>query len=483
MQKIFAKNVLLLVLMNLIIKPFWIFGIDRNIQLQLGNDVYGEYFSFFNLTLIFQIILDMGLHTYNNNMVAQQPATFRRTFPNIFVTKIILTFLYYICLLSIGIAFNYSADKILLLLSIGTIQVANSFMLFIRGNVAALQLFRYDRILSILDRLVVICVLGSILFLPYLNQYLSLQTFVFTQIIAMLIATLVGYIICIQHRVLQWRKLHLGRIFGIIQKGFPYAILVFCMAIYMRIDAFMIATFSTESQAGVYAKAFRLLDIANNMSGVLVASILLPLFAKMIAQRQPLSPITRAAEMILLPFSIIVACTGYFYSKTITVSIYGIEAVADTAPVISLILWLFPLYSINYIYSTLLTAAGMIKPMIRIAAIGSILTVLTNYIVLNHFTHFGLQIVVVANIFTQCLVTILFFLQTHKHFNIATSSMLCSVRMLIYLIAIICSGIAAVRFIDNAYISFMVFIISALCITFVTKTVAIKEIFKLLKSK
>lgn len=483
MQKIFAKNVLLLVLMNLIIKPFWIFGIDRNVQLQLGNDVYGVYFSLFNLTLIFQIILDMGLHTYNNNMVAQQPATFRRTFPNIFVAKLILTLIYYSCLLGIGISLGYSTEKIILLLSIGSIQVANSFMLFIRGNVAALQLFKQDRILSILDRLVVICILGSILFFPYLNRYLSLQTFVYTQIVAMLIAALIGYTICIKHTAAQWRKLHLGRILGIIEKGFPYAILVFCMAIYMRIDAFMIATYSTTSQAGVYAKAFRLLDIANNMSGVLIASILLPLFAKLIGKKQSLTPITHAAEMILLPFSIIVACTSYFYSEPITAIIYGASAIKETAPVIALSLFLLPLYSINYIYSTLLTAGAHIKAMIRIAALGSILTIIANYIALQYCMHYGLQAVVIANIIAQSIVTVLFFIKANQLFHTAAASMLCTPKIIVFLGLIILSGWASVQLIPNPYISFIVFIISAVCITFVTKTIAIQEILKLIKSK
>lgn len=483
MQKIFAKNVLLLILMNLIIKPFWIFGIDRNIQLQLGNDVYGNYFSFFNLTLIFQIILDMGLHTYNNNMVAQQPAAFRRTFPNIFVAKLMLTVIYYLCLLGIGLAFDYNASTIILLLSIGSIQVANSYMLFIRGNVAALQLFKHDRILSILDRLIVILILGSILFLPYLNTYLSLQSFVYTQIVAMLITAVIGYIICIRHRAIQWKKLHLSRILSVIEKGFPYAILVFCMAIYMRIDAFMIATFSSTTQAGIYAKAFRLVDIANNMSGVLIASILLPLFAQLIGKKQSLTPITQAAEMILLPFSIIVASTSFFYSELITETIYGTDAVNETAPIIALSLFLLPLYSLNYIYSTLLTAGAHIKAMIRIAAIGSIITVVTNYIALQYFSQNGLAAVVIANIIAQSIVTILFFIKANQLYHTAAASMLCKPKMIVFLVLIILSGIATVQLIHNPYISFIVFIISTLCITFVTKTIAIREILNLIKSK
>lgn len=440
MQKIFAKNVFLLVIINLLIKPFWIFGIDRNVQLMLGNDVYGAYFSFFNLTLIFQIIMDMGLHTYNNNMIAKQPATISKTLPNILVAKAILTLVYYLILLIIGIAFDYSSPKILILLAIGTIQVANSYMLFLRGNVAALQLFQYDRWLSILDRLLIILTLSGFIFLPYLQPNLSLKLFISVQIISMLIVAIIGYGVCFKTRNVKWNKIRIKRIIGIIQKGIPYAALVFCMGIYTRIDAFMIDTLSTTANAGIYAKAYRLLDIANNMSGVLVASILLPLFAKMIAKKENLTSITATAEMILLPFSITVAALTYFFSPIICTWIYGTSDLEVTASILSFTILLFPLYCINYIYSTLLTASGAIVNMIMIALTGSLVSIFLIYLALNYYYEYGLRTVAIANIITHLIVTVLFFISNNKKFYTAQNSMLLKVRFPIFLCCIYAGG-------------------------------------------
>lgn len=440
MQKIFAKNVFLLVIINLLIKPFWIFGIDRNVQLMLGNDIYGAYYSFFNLTLIFQIIMDMGLHTYNNNMIAKQPATISKTLPNILVAKAILTLVYYLILLIIGIAFDYSSPKILLLLAIGTIQVANSYMLFLRGNVAALQLFQYDRWLSILDRLLIILTLSGFIFLPYLQPNLSLKLFISVQIISMLIVAIMGYGICAKSRNIKWNNIRIKRIMGIIQKGIPYAALVFCMGIYTRIDGFMIDTLSTTTNAGIYAKSFRLLDIANNMSGVLVASILLPLFAKIIAKKENLSTITTIAEMILLPFSISVAAITFFFSNIICTWIYGTADLDVTASLLSYTILLLPLFSINYIYSTLLTASGAIVNMIKIALTGSLISLFLNYLALNYYYDYGLIAVAIANIITHLIVTVLFFISTNKKFNTAQNSMLLKVKFLIFLCCILLVG-------------------------------------------
>jgi len=56
MKKHFISNLMLLVIVNLLIKPFWILGVERNIQISLGYEQYGIYaglmaFSFLLVTL------------------------------------------------------------------------------------------------------------------------------------------------------------------------------------------------------------------------------------------------------------------------------------------------------------------------------------------------------------------------------------------------------------------------------------------------
>ena len=48
MQKKFITNIIIAVIINLAIKPIWIFGIDRNAQLILGDAQYGLYLALMN---------------------------------------------------------------------------------------------------------------------------------------------------------------------------------------------------------------------------------------------------------------------------------------------------------------------------------------------------------------------------------------------------------------------------------------------------
>ena len=47
-QKKFVTNIAFLIVLNLLIKPFWPLGIEPAVQNAVGNAGYGEYFILFN---------------------------------------------------------------------------------------------------------------------------------------------------------------------------------------------------------------------------------------------------------------------------------------------------------------------------------------------------------------------------------------------------------------------------------------------------
>ena len=43
LKRKFVTNLVLIILLNLLIKPLWIFGIDRNVQIITGKEDFGMY--------------------------------------------------------------------------------------------------------------------------------------------------------------------------------------------------------------------------------------------------------------------------------------------------------------------------------------------------------------------------------------------------------------------------------------------------------
>ena len=68
----FIVNILFLLFINLLIKPFFIFGIDLAVQNRIGAD-YGLYLALMNLTYIFQMLNDGGSQGCNSRHMSQHP--------------------------------------------------------------------------------------------------------------------------------------------------------------------------------------------------------------------------------------------------------------------------------------------------------------------------------------------------------------------------------------------------------------------------
>ncbi|MDT4845184.1 hypothetical protein FQZ97_791660 [compost metagenome] len=160
----------------------------------------------------------------------------------------------------------------------------------------------------------------------------------------------------------------------VLKRSIPYALLVLLMGIYMRSDVILLQKLAGEAVAGKYAAAFRLLDVSNNMSGVLLAGLLLPLFGKMIAQKEAFQSILRLSVNLLIPASWGLVLITLFWGNQIFTGLYKEVTTQDT-PILQWLMLCLPMYAINYIYSTLLTANGNIKILVRISLIAVLLNV------------------------------------------------------------------------------------------------------------
>jgi hypothetical protein len=116
MRRFFAQNLFFLLLVNLWVKPAWIFLIDRNVQNLVGFEVYGRYQALLNLSLIFQILLDLGISNHNSRTLSQFPNMRTRIFPIMLTARLLLGGLYMAVVMSIGAVLGYQQTELWLLL-------------------------------------------------------------------------------------------------------------------------------------------------------------------------------------------------------------------------------------------------------------------------------------------------------------------------------------------------------------------------------
>jgi O-antigen/teichoic acid export membrane protein len=97
MREKFVKNFAFLLLANFVVKPLWIFGVDRSIQVSTGPIEYGHYFTATNFSFLFSVILDLGINNFTNRAVSRNAKRAGEYMYNLLRLKMLLAFDLHCC--------------------------------------------------------------------------------------------------------------------------------------------------------------------------------------------------------------------------------------------------------------------------------------------------------------------------------------------------------------------------------------------------
>ncbi|NVO19372.1 MAG: oligosaccharide flippase family protein [Bacteroidetes bacterium] len=381
MQRKFLTNLSLLLFLNLLVKPFWIFGIDRTVQNLVGSGEYGWYSSLMNFTFLFNILLDFGITNFNNKNIAQNNHLLNKHFSGIVIFKFILAIIYIIVTMAVGFIWGYDSRQMFFLLVLGFNQILISLILYLRSNISGLLHFKTDSLVSVLDRLLMILICSLLLWGGFTNHAFRIEWFVYAQTAAYIITAMVAMLIVMKKAAfkrLQWNP---AFFILIIKQSYPFAVLVLLMTFYNRIDSVMLERMlpgeKGDVQAGVYASAYRLLD-AINMIAYLFSVILLPMFARLIKDRKPVESLVKLAFTLIFTLAITASVALCIYNHEFMDFLYT-KHINDSAAVFRFLILGFIPISTTYIFGTLLTANGNLKWLNIIAFSGMILNISLNY--------------------------------------------------------------------------------------------------------
>ena len=188
MQKKFIQNLALLLTLNLLIKPFWILGIDRAVQQEVGTEAYGLYFAIFNFSFLLNILLDFGITNFNNKNIAQNNHLITKHFSSILVLKLMLGVMFMVITLIAGFVIGYNSYQLGLLAIMGINQFLAFMIMYLRSNLAGLHLFKTDSIISVLDRTLMIIFCSILLWGNVIDGPFEIEWFIYTQTFSFCVA-------------------------------------------------------------------------------------------------------------------------------------------------------------------------------------------------------------------------------------------------------------------------------------------------------
>jgi len=415
LKKKFLSNLILLVILNILIKPFWFFGIEVAVQNRVGEEMYGFYFSLFNFAFIMNILLDIGITNYNNREISRDHGILGSSLSRIISLKFILSIFYAVFVFSAGLVIGYDSVQFKLLAVLVLNQFISSFILYLRSNISGIQLFRTDSLLSVLDRTLMIIMTGVLLWTNILKEPFRIEWFVYTQTVSYSITALVVLLIVLYHSGKISLSFSFTEMRSILRLSYPFAILILLMSFFNRADSVMIERLLPDGkyQAGLYAQSYRILDAFSQFS-LLFAGLLLPMFSKMLKTGEKIGELMKIALSLLLTVSISLAVISYFFNKDIISLLY--HDTDSASPKIFRILMIgYVGVSISYIYGTLLTANRNLKQLNMLALITVAINITLNLLLIPRFKAVGAAI---ASLSSQSFYAISQVILSHGVFKI-----------------------------------------------------------------
>ena len=492
MNSRFLKNILFLLFINLLVKPFWILGVDRTVQNIVGDASYGTYLAIFNFSYLFYIILDIGLTNYNSKEIAQNSSLLSKYFVGISQAKIFLSIAYFIIIFVIGLIIGYNTEQMKLLAVVGLNQVLLSFVLYVRSNISALLLFKTDSILSVLDRVLMILICSFLLWSGiFPKSDFNIYWFVYSQTASYVITLIIAIYIVLKHTGKLTIKFNFPFVLMIIKKSLPYALLVLLMSFYNRLEPVLIERILPKDisaiQAGIYARAYRLFDAGNNIS-YLFSVILLPLFAAVIKKGEDLQALVKQSFGLMLNMSCIIAIVCIFYSQNLMELLYTIQdnesietynlRITESSNILKILMGSFVSISVTYIFGTLLTANGNLKQLNIVAAVGVVINLTLNFLFIPVFEAKGAAMTSLCVQFATCAIQ---FFIAKRIFNLKFGiSFLISILSFIILLV---TTTSLLKSSDMYWLtSFIISLGLGIVLAFITKMLDFKELKSLLLS-
>lgn len=486
MQKTFLSNLFLILVLNLLVKPFYVLGIDAEVLNQVEKaspGSYGEYFSLLGLTFIFNIFLDFGITNYNTRNIAQNSQLLRKHFNRILTLRAFLSIVFFIILFGTGWLLGYNQYQFTLLFYLGINQVLLSLILYLRSNLSGLMLFKQDSFISILDRLLLIGICSVLLWGGVTNTAFQIEWFIWAQTFAYSVTALIAFILVIRKTGGIRPKINLQFKRVVLKQSLPYAVLVLLMMIYYRSDSVMLERMIDDGgkSAADYARGFRFFE-ALSMVGYLFAGLLLPIFSKMLKTKENLIGIFSMSSKMILFYSITFGASFFLFSEEIMTWRFDIPGanLSQSSLTFGMLMFCFILFTTHFIFGTLLTANGNLNKLNWIAALSVFVNIGLNFILIPKYQAFGAAI---ASLITQAVTAIsqLYFIDKLLKIRITQAD---TISIVLFVGGVILFGLGLPYLnINNWKYAILFYSTAVIILGFATRMFSIKNALEILRSK
>lgn len=226
----------------------------------------------------------------------------------------------------------------------------------------------------------------------------------------------------------------------------------------------------------MYAAGFRILDAAN-IFPFLVAGILLPMFARLLKNKEDLSEIIRTASSLMIPIALVCSTLCFIYAEELLPMIYEGTS-AETVECFQLLILNFIPISTTYIFGTLLTANGSLKMLNFMAISGFIVNLVLNFTLIPIWGAIGAAL---ATLITQTLAAVAQYIMAKSKINFHIPTRFGIGFIFLPVLLVLFNFLAKDQF--HFSINILISAVISLILLFLLNIFNVKSIVELVKSK
>lgn len=378
MRREFNQNIIILLLLNGIVKPLYLFGVETRVQNLVGIDAYGYYFALLDFVFLFLFINDPGIQGYNAKHVAQNRDAVSTYFSRLLGTKMMLGAAFGILTLLVGHWIGYPASY--LLVGLLTFSWMSSLFVIMRGTMAGIGSYKTDSILSSIDKLLMLLVIGSIVwFSPYQDSF-DMSMYVWLQLTCTGVGVIIFGILLVKKGALSFPRFDLEFSQRVIKQSLPFALIILLTSIFTRIDGVMIERMlpNGAEQAGAYAASYRFID-AGNMLGFLFGGLLLSMYSTLLGSKKDVQSLFESSYAQLLIIGTTVSAICICFSQDLFGFIYTDEYQPYHSLLQVLMISFIPV-TVTHSMGSLMQASGSLRALNYLLVVAVLANVVGNYI-------------------------------------------------------------------------------------------------------
>ena len=258
-MKKFFGNISLAVVLNLAVKSLWILA-ENKVQDKITHELFGSYSALFSLGFLFLAVADLGINQYATKTLAPRQDLLTSLFPNLFTLKLFLALIYPVFMVGVGWLLEYRGMELWYLFVLCGIHSVIQVIAFFRGTFQAFQKFRLDAVASVLDRAILLAIVGILLW----TEQITLDSFIYARLISTGVVMVFLYFFLI--RFFGWIKprIQAAEYKKVLKAAFPFAIMTLLYSVNDRVDQVMLERLiggqKGDLETGLYAGAYRWVD-------------------------------------------------------------------------------------------------------------------------------------------------------------------------------------------------------------------------------